>query len=245
MSSYGETNIIIVGGISVNDEGNHDHNAYNFISAATNKAKQFPRGTVRLIVFAPSYEKRALAQRFESTKVGTANFVKSYLGIERDPHFFVEQLEKRASAIGFQLTFVRSGAMLTAALQSCRRIETLCYFGHANALGFLLDYSADGQGRATQRWTAEDASAVSPIVFAKGATFISYGCTQAAPDGMVQRLNRLWRIKASGAHSRTDYAPVQGNEWRPSTDKGWYTYAAPTPEQPTPPREYSTQYPER
>src|SRR4051794_38460155 len=84
MADYTETHVIIIGGTSVNEK-DHDKSPFNFINAGCWRAKDYPKGTVRVIFYTPSYEKRVLNQSVESPKVDQKKLVKhtTFLGIDK------------------------------------------------------------------------------------------------------------------------------------------------------------------
>ncbi len=60
--------IVIVGGVSVNDPGDHDQFPYNFINPAARRAIAF-KGNTHVLMFTPPYEKRVRDQKKEHSTV--------------------------------------------------------------------------------------------------------------------------------------------------------------------------------
>jgi hypothetical protein len=246
---YSEPHVIIIGGTSVN-EPHHDKSPFNFINSGCWKAKKYPKGTVRVLFYTPSYEKRALDQDKESPKVDRNELLIHthvlgidllHIGCTPDKDFFLKVVKRSQAVTGFGLTTIASAADLTAELNKFDPIQTLEYFGHSNAEKFLLNYGIDGRGVATDTWGIDQARGVLASQFARGAKFISYGCNQGASPGLAEKLRGAWGIEAVGAEDKTDFDHVLPPHWLPASRGAWYRYPErATDSGPFPPREATT-----
>jgi len=250
--AYPETHVIIIGGTSVN-EPTHDDSPFNFINSGCWRAKGYPKGTVRVLFYTPSYEKRALNEKLEreSPKVDRSKLIvhttflgidKFHIGCGRDKDYFLKVVKNSQAVTGFSLSTISSASDLSDELNKFHSIETLEYFGHSNFEKFLLDYGIDGYRRGQDTWGDDEARDVDrATVFAGGAKFISYGCYQGRPLGLAEKLRNRWYIEAIGAEEKTEFEQVTDpSRWCPTTTGDWYRYPAWTTEDNAPPREKTT-----
>lgn len=230
----GETHLIIVGGISVNDPGGHDTNPYNFMNPAGMWARKYkaadPGASVVVIVFAPPYETRAFAQKKEDSRVTIATKCEMEIfgycmSESRNTRHFLDVMAKQASGIGFTVIEVRTRDELTDAIKRQTKVVTLDYFGHSNDKAMFPQYSTGvSPGRAEVMWDLSDARKVPGSIFAPNAKVRSFGCNQGDPGGLVEQMRDLWGVDAYGSEGQTQYAPIGKGEPIPDSNNGYYKY---------------------
>lgn len=229
--------IIIVGGISVNDPGNHDLYPYNFINPAARRAKDYKNDVV-MLVYAPPYETRAMEQDKEHSTVTLTYRDSCMLGIwdakdcpalfktkEVNLRHFLDVAQGAGKRDGYPVIELRSAAALTAELTRLKPIASIDYFGHANDKFLFLQYSTGvAPGAAEVTWGAADAAKVPAANFEAGARFNSFGCNNGDPKGLSEQLRDLWGIEATGSLGRTDYVTIGQGATVPSSSGGYYLY---------------------
>ena len=239
LERLGLDGLVVAGGTSVNDPNGHDQSAWNFLNSSARRAaelvriyKQNPRkykdAKVYLIMYTPSYERRAIAER-------------------RSPDYFLQIMQASAARDGWTLVTIRSKDELTYHFNKSKTkgVTSIDYFGHSSAEYFLLEYSSVTAAESTDYWGAEDARLVRKEIFSEEATiqivngrqvrrttptaiFFSYGCYSGDPGALAEQLHGIWGIITKGSVGKTDFAKigVDGTYW-PSTEGGWVTFPRP------------------
>jgi hypothetical protein len=233
----GGTHVIIVGGVSVNDPGEHDRYPYNFINPAVARAKDY-KSDVVMLVFAPPYETRAMHQANEHSQVTLTYRDACYFGAwdakdcpalfktkEVNLRHFLDVAQGAAKANGFTVIELRTAADLTTELSKLKPIATIDYFGHSNAKSLFLQYSTGvSPGKAEVSWGVADAAKVPASNFLGGSRVTSFGCNNGDAGGLMEQLRDKWDITAVGSEGRTDSEPIGRGEKRPSSAGGFYVY---------------------
>lgn len=213
------TNVIIIGGVSVNDVS-HDGNPFNFINPAVRLGKKF-KTDVQLILYTPSYERRVTGQKKEHSSVTNPQKKLSY---------FKDVVSTAATQNKFTLTTITTAAGLTTALKAVPSIATLSYYGHSNVTDIFLEYSSITAAVSKDTWGESEAKKVPTTQFAAGATFASYGCNQGDPNGLCEQLRQLWKIPTVGSVGKTDFSNTGpfGGPMFPTSASGYVQYPAPS-----------------
>jgi hypothetical protein len=231
------THVIVIGGVSVNEE-THDKYPLNFIDPALRRGASWGKN-VHYIFFAPSYEARVQKQKKEHPLVfirrrlmqdQCASYDPRHLAHwEKDPEHFLKVVRNTASSAGHEFTAIRTTSALTATLQKIGAISTLEYYGHSDHDEMYLDYGIDGSIKSLQRWGAAQAAKIPAAKFTPGAVFASYGCKQGQAGGLAFSARNKWKIKAIGAEGKSDYVVIgDGESLFPDAPGGYYLYPAPT-----------------
>jgi RHS repeat-associated protein len=231
--------VVISGGTSVNDPNRHDLSGWNFLNTAVRRAKALEadlkkkgkKEEVVLIVYAPPYERRAIAEKKPS-------------------NYYLDIVRKAISGTGVKIVEIRKKDDLTKELVKfpSGSITSLDYFGHSSKDYLLLEYSSTPQtngthdgggnllptpGKPTSNdfWGGtdtknHDANNVPKTQFALGATVASYGCHQGEKGGFSEMVNKIWGVASQGSDGRTDYgkAGAGGGPPFPSSANGYITY---------------------
>ncbi|HEY3494841.1 MAG TPA: RHS repeat-associated core domain-containing protein, partial [Polyangiaceae bacterium] len=194
---------LIAGGPSIGDP-DHDKSGWNFVSAAALRVKNLKdtgyKEPVHVIVYAPNYEKRAKAEG-------------------KPEAYYLDRVKNYSAAkYGYDVTFIRSHDELTTMLKGTKpgQIDRLEYFGHSAGRDMLLEYGGTTVGSSGDNWGIADAKKIDANRFEKGAEFISWGCFQGEPGGLVQELTKHFGIRGVGAEGKTDFQPIGQGIWKPS-----------------------------
>ena len=232
--------IIIAGGVSVNDPEDHDRFPYNFINPAVAKAKALKASgasDIMIAFYSPSYEERVKRQSKEHPMVDPSYLpcsqawwewacTKGFISAPKDPGHFLRVANNSAAKAGATFKEIRSAADLTTVLLDAGTIDSLYYFGHSSQDNMFLEYSVSIASEGTVRWGKKEASSFHKTKFAAGAKFVSYGCNQGNPGGLVQQLSEkaMWNIRCIGSVGRTDYLPIGQQKAFPASAGGWVSY---------------------
>jgi len=235
IEQLGLDGLVIAGGTSVNDPNAHDKFAWNFLNAAARRAnalvqeyknspKKYKDAKVYVIMYTPSYERRA---QFEG----------------KPSDYFLKIMQAAAQRGGWQLVTISSAPELTYHFNKSKTkgVTSIDYFGHSNAELMFLEYSSVTPEISTDYWGEDEARKVRKEIFSvetktsvvRGrrvvtttptAIFSTYGCNQGDPGGLAERLHQLWGIVTQGSRGKTDFAPIGRGETYPSTEGGYVIF---------------------
>jgi len=213
----------------------HDRFSWNFLNAAARRAKalvqeyrnnpkKYKDAKVYVIMYTPSYERRARAE-----------------GKPLD--YFLKKMQEAAARDGWQLVTISSAAELTYHFNKSktREVTSIDYFGHSNANLLFLEYSSVIPERSTDFWGGSDALNVRKEIFSvetrvsivRGrrvvtttptAVFSTYGCNQGDEFGLAQQLHEIWGIMTKGSRGKTDFEPIGRLETFPSSEGGYVIF---------------------
>ncbi|MCA0240768.1 MAG: hypothetical protein LCI02_07880 [Proteobacteria bacterium] len=214
--------IIVIGGISVNDAGGHDKSPWNFINPGLRRAKALATSgqSVEVLFYAPSYERRARAQKTEADSVDNP---------QKNAQYFESVVKNAADKNGYTVTKISSSHDLTTRIAANTSIQSVEYFGHSNDHALFLEYSSVKPGTSTDSWGIVGASSIPNSNFTEDGYFASYGCNQGEKNGLMQHLRAIWNIRTIGAVGKTDYeaAGVFGGPTYPSAGDRYVEFPAP------------------
>lgn len=233
--------VIIIGGISVNDPGGHDRFPYNFINPAARRAKKYKAkgGDVLVIVFSPPYETRVEKQGKEHRSVTYTQVDDCSLPFvsvswcpdfamttKPDPRHFINVLKKAGLKDGYKVIEMRDKDGLTSTLQGLSLIASIDYFGHSDDKYMFLEYSSIVSRVSKVYWGEAEAKAVPATKFAPGASFVSFGCNQGDPGGLAEQLRGVWKLRTVGSNGKTDFEPIGAGLEQPTSALGYLEYPA-------------------
>jgi RHS repeat-associated protein len=227
--------LVVAGGVSVNDPDRHDKFAWNFLNSSARRAKalvqeyrnnprKYKDAKVYLIMYTPSYERRAQAEG-------------------RPLDYFLKFMQTAAARDGWTLVTITSAAELTHHFNKSktREVTSIDYFGHSNADKLFLEYSSITPRVSTDSWGGFDAINVRKEIFSvetkvsivRGrrvvtttptAIFSTYGCYQGEEGGLAQQLHDIWGIITKGSIGKTDFEPIGRLETFPSSQGGYVIF---------------------
>jgi RHS repeat-associated protein len=212
----GLDDVVISGGVSVNDPNSHDRSAWNFLNAAARSAKALKEKYIEagdkdtrvfVIMYTPSYERRAIFEK-------------------KQKDYYLNIMKKSAGKYGFELLTITSASELTSALNKFKnkQLSSVEYFGHSNIDALFLEYSSVRSGVSTDTWGVSEANKVNKDIFSPIAFFASYGCYQGEQTGLMEKLHQVWSIITKGSIGTTDYKPIGQGYTYPTSTGGYIEY---------------------